>query len=451
MSAPAKIAPMSAAPSRRGVCPGLWQPLPTGDGLLVRIVPIGTIALDAFVALCACARRHGNGIVEITARGSIQVRGLSAHSAPQFAAEIAALGIAADGIPILCNPLAGLDPAEIFDAAAFAAILRGEVLQLSLADRLDPKVSIVIDGGGPLNLARVTADLRVCAQLHDNETILRLAIGGDDADAVDLGTIAVDDGVEVISRLLIILARRGKRARDIVGAEGLGAFDEAIAFARRGSMAQHNREAEKEREAQSARRQCSDAIDRHALRDGSLACGVGLPFGHAEADALERLAQAAAAAGARGLRTAPNRSLLVIGLAREDAGRFLAAAARLGFVIAADDPRRHVIACAGAPLCASAYIAARAIAPRLAATAAPYLTNGTVVHVSGCAKGCAYRAAAALTVVGTPGDCALVANGSAGGVPFTTAPLDQLPAVVAAHLRERGGTDHGAGTEIHHV
>ena len=109
----------SVIPPRRGVCPGLSRPVPTGDGLLVRILPIGTIALDAFAALCAAARAYGNGIIEITARGSIQVRGLIAASAPRFADAVAALGLAAeDGVPILCNPLAGLDAAGAARAQA---------------------------------------------------------------------------------------------------------------------------------------------------------------------------------------------------------------------------------------------------------------------------------------------------------------------------------------------
>ena len=84
--------------------------MPTGDGLLVRLLPSGTIPLAAFAALCAAARAHGNGVIEITSRGSIQVRGLTAASAPQFASAVAALDIAAeDGVPIHCNPLAGLD------------------------------------------------------------------------------------------------------------------------------------------------------------------------------------------------------------------------------------------------------------------------------------------------------------------------------------------------------
>src|ERR1700730_4921327 len=98
-------APALTLPQRRGACPGLSAPMATGAGLLVRLLPIGTIALDAFAALCAAAAEHGNAIVEVTSRGSIQIRGLSAAAAPRFAAAVAALGIAAeDGIPILINP-----------------------------------------------------------------------------------------------------------------------------------------------------------------------------------------------------------------------------------------------------------------------------------------------------------------------------------------------------------
>ena len=105
-------APMDRS-MRRGACPGLSAPMATGDGLLARLTPAGsTIALDAFAGLCAAARTHGNGIVEITSRGSIQVRGLSAASAPLFAADVASLGIeASDGIPVVTDPLAGLTDA----------------------------------------------------------------------------------------------------------------------------------------------------------------------------------------------------------------------------------------------------------------------------------------------------------------------------------------------------
>ncbi len=151
-------------PLRRGACPGLSAPMPTGDGLLVRLQPIGTIPLAAFAALCAAARRHGNGVIEITSRGSIQIRGLSAASAPRFAADIAALDIAADdGVPVLCNPLAGLDPGERVDTATLADDLRSVLARSAITARLGAKTSIVIDGGGALDPAGVPADIRLSA------------------------------------------------------------------------------------------------------------------------------------------------------------------------------------------------------------------------------------------------------------------------------------------------
>jgi precorrin-3B synthase len=442
-----------AIPARRGLCPGLSRPLPTGDGLLLRLIPIGTIALAAFAALCTAAQRHGNGIVEITARGSIQVRGLNAISAHKFANEIAALGMAAaDGVPVLCNPLAGLDAEEILDALTLAATLRGALAQQSIAERLDPKVSVIIDGGGPFNLARVDADFRLSAQLVNGKPALRIGVGGDAANAVDLGLIVPEEALEVVSRLLSVLAQRGStmRASDVIAAEGAIPFHDALASARAASAMQFAPGGATNLNLISASSQSKDAIGLHKLRDSSLACGIGLAFGHAEASLLEKVAGAAAAAGARGLRTAPNRALLAIGLSPQDTATFIAAADQLGFVTHASDPRRHVIACAGAPLCVSGYIAARALAPRIAAAAAPYLGDGSTLHISGCGKGCAHAGAASLTVVGAVDHCALIANnGCARDAPFGTAPVGELPAAITRYLRERcsaaaNGPNHGA-------
>ena len=439
-------------PERRGVCPGLSRPLPTGDGLLLRLITIGTISLDAFAALCAAARRHGNGIVEITARGSVQIRGLNAGSASKFANEIAALGIAAaDGVPVLCNPLAGLDAEEIFDASTLAAALRGALARRSLAERLDPKVSVIIDGGGPFNLARVTADFRLRAQLVNGTPALHIGVGGDAGRAIDLGLIAPEYALETVLRLLSVLAQRGSsvRASAVIAAEGAIPFHDALASARAASATQFDPDGATNLNLSSASSQSKDPIGLHQLRDGSLACGIGLAFGHAEASLLEKVAGAAAAAGARGLRTAPNRALLAIGLTPQDAATFFAAADQLGFVTHASDPRRHVVACAGAPLCISGYIAARALAPRIVAAAAPYLGDGSTLHISGCGKGCAHAGAASLTVVGTVDRCALIANGSARDAPFAAATVGELPAAVARYLRERcsaaaNGPSHGA-------
>jgi precorrin-3B synthase len=415
-------------PQRRGACPGLSAPMPTGDGLLVRLLPIGTIPLAAFADLCAAARTYGNGVIEITSRGSIQVRGLSAGSAPSFAAAVAALGIAAqDGIPVHCNALSGIDAEGLLDADALAADLRAALLQRSIAARLDAKICVAIDGGGTLDLAKLAADIRVHAQATSDDIVLRVGIGGDETNATDLGAVARAQSVEAVTRLLDVLASRpyGARARDVLAAEGAGPFRAAIANLLVSNAPPH------------LTRACHEAIGVHRLRDGSLACGIGLGFGHTDAAALERLIDAAAALGARGLRTAPDRVLMAIGLGPDTVSDFVAAADQLGFIVRPGDPRRHVVACAGAPICASAHIAARAIAPLIAERIAPHRDSAFMVHVSGCAKGCAHAAAVALTVVGTPDGGALVANGTAHDAPFTVVAVDQLPTAIANYARDQ--------------
>jgi precorrin-3B synthase len=422
----------TAIPRRRGTCPGLSEPLPTGDGLLVRLMPIGTVSLAAFGQLCAAAQAHGNGIVEISSRGSIQVRGLNAASAPRFAADIAALNIAADdGVPVLCNTLSGIDAEEIFDAANLAADLRRALAQRSMAAKLDAKVSIVIDGGGALGLARIPADFRLTAEIINGDVMLRVGAGGDDRKEADVGIVAPGHGVETVMRSLEVLAIRGRdaRARDVLLIGGADVFRAALA------------ELLVARPPKPASRS-GEPIGPHPLRDGLLACGVGLAFGHADATSFRRLADAAEAAGASGLRAAPGRALMIIGLSANTASAFMAAAARLGFIVGADDPRRFVVACAGAPICISAHIAARALAPRIAEIATPWLGGAHMIHVSGCPKGCAHAAEAALTVVGTSQGCALVANGSARDAPFAVVATEALSSAIAAHMHEAAPEKH---------
>ncbi len=413
---------------RRGACPGLSAPMATGDGLLVRFSPIGTIPLDAFGAICDAAKRYGNGIIEITARGNIQVRGLSAASAPEFADAMAELAIGADGgVPVICNPLAGLDPQELIDASKLAADLRDALARSSLASRLSPKVSVVIDGGGAHRLDGVAADIRARAiQTGDGNSLVIEAAGH------GLGSIAPGDIVAAVTRLLEVVARHGRetRARDVISTEGTAAFRAAIADLLNPVGP-----------CRSSREQTSIGLWR--LRDGSLACGIALPFGHTDAASLQRLTDAAGLAGAHGFRTAPGRTLLAVGLPEKTAESFVSAAKNLGLIVDAGDPRRHVVACAGAPICGAAHIAARQLGPQIAAVTAPYLDGTFTIHVSGCAKGCAHPPPAALTIVGTEAGCALVANGAARDTPFMTVQTNELIGKVTDAARQiKSGAPH---------
>ena len=172
---------------RRGACPGLSAPMSSGDGLLARLRPTGTISLSAFAALCAAARDFGNGVIEITSRGSIQIRGLTATSAPCFADAVSALAIAADdGIPVHSNALAGLDAHEILDAGSVADDLRRALARTSLPARLAPKVSVVIDGGGACRLNNLSADIRLSADLANGDVLFHVGIAGDELSLIHI-------------------------------------------------------------------------------------------------------------------------------------------------------------------------------------------------------------------------------------------------------------------------
>lgn len=412
---------------RRGACPALFTPMQTGDGLLARILPAEGITPTAFAAFCAAARRHGNGTIEVSARGSLQVRGLTIASAPRFADEVAALGVAALGAPVLSDPLPD-DPAALIDAAALAANLRAAIADANIV--LAPKVCVVVDGGGAIHLDALSADIRLRAYAHDGETRLVIAVGGEAATAQIIGSIPIDAAVDVVVEVLrMIAARREVRASDILRAEGLGAFSELPHL-----QPYHIRLA--------ARAQV-EIIGAHPLRDGRRALGVGLAFGHAEAETLIALAEFASVHGARAVRPATGRAFLLIGIAEQDVTALAHEATRLGFVTRADDPRRRIVACPGAPACASGFIPARQVASELAALLSPpqdedsqILRGNDLIHISGCAKGCAHPQPAALTIVGSERGCGIVERGTARAIPNTYVDPRQLAVHLAQHIDE---------------
>jgi precorrin-3B synthase len=388
----------------------------TGDGLLVRLTPTGaTMSSEGFVALCTAARNCGNGVIEITSRGSIQIRGLAEDSVKRFAAAVAEIDAAfCEGPPVLSDPLAGLDPQETVDAGAIAADLHRAIAAAPFAADIGPKVSIAVDGGGALHLDAVAADVRMRAQASG--AYLHVAVGGDAETATPIGAVAAEHAVEAAMRMLRVIGASGPtaRARDIVATNGAAAFCRVVT----------NMLADFPPPPQRA---AADPVGIHALRDGRLAIGLGLAFGHAHSTALEELTRAAADLGAAGCRTAPGRALLVVGITADSAERLADIARRLDFIVRADDPRRQIVACAGAPICAAAEISTRALAPSLAANAATAGADVPMVHLSGCAKGCACPRPAPLTVVGIEGRCGVVVNGCARDAPLGTLVPDALP------------------------
>jgi len=395
----------------------------TGDGLLARIVTAGSIPLDQFALLCGAAREHGNGVMEISARGSLQVRGLTLHSAPLFASSVALLGIElCDGVPVIASLLAG-DPASLIDADAFAADLRRTISEKGLT--LAPKVSVIVDSGGALHLDSLAADIRLRAVSTAAGPMLHLALAGDAASATPLGLAAQDAAVEIVSDLLAAIAALGPEARaaDPLRDNGIGRLWAAL-----GTRIVPA--------APLPMRPPAEPIAVHRLKNGTCALGLGLAFGHAQAEALVELASIAEANGARWVRLVPDRALLLGPLVEAKAVAVRKAAERLGFIVDARDPRRRIVACPGAPSCTSGLIAARPIAAELARHM-PVSPEWTPVHVSGCAKGCAHPAPAPLTIVGTSQGCGIVRDGTARDMPETYVAADNLPALLSRLTKTR--------------
>jgi precorrin-3B synthase len=393
--------------SVRGACPSLAAPMQTGDGLLVRLLPAGPIPLKAFAGLCTASQTHGNGAIEISARGSVQVRGLTPVSAPLFAATVNALRTDLGGaVPIISDPLPE-EPTSLIDSSGLAADLRHALDAAPL--RLAPKVSVIVDGGGRHHLDALTADIRVRAVTTANGPLLRIAIAGDEATALTLGTVAPEEACATVLRLLASIASHGPEARamDVLRRGGIEAFQDAI----RTPLAF---------ELSLPPRLPAEMIGTHCLNDELYALGVGLTFGHAEAGTLRALADIARTQGGLWARPAPDRTLLFGPFQRTTVKTVRDEAQRLGFAVDPSDARRRIVACPGAPSCASGLIAARTMAAEIAKSV-ELPSQGIAVHVSGCAKGCAHPAPALLTIVGTAQGCGIVHEGTARDAPVAYA------------------------------
>jgi len=375
----------------------------TGDGLLARLrLPERRVSPAQLVRIAELAARHGNGQLEITARGNLQVRGLSEQSAPPFAEAIEAFLPIETGLVVETPPLAGLDPTEHADPRPLATAIRLQAAPL--ARRLGPKVTVVVDAGGAITLARLGADLRLTA-LDAERWLITLG-------KTALGTLPTPAALGAACLIVHRLAALGPaaRARDL---------DPAAICAELATL-------------QSAPRAIPAApppVSLIPLRDGA-ALPVALPFGSIAAPVLAALAQEARAAGITELRLSPGHALLALGTPAALAALRQAAAA-LGLLTHPADPRLGAHACIGNEGCASGFAASRALASQLL-DAFPTLFDGTAaLHVSGCPKGCAHPRPADITLVAQPGGWGLVLSGRASDAPLLFIPHADASAAFA--------------------
>jgi precorrin-3B synthase len=420
MNAPASL--------RDGRCPGALAPMRTGDGLLARLRVSGKpLSLDHAEAIADCAARFGNGVIELSSRANIQLRGVREADLPDLQRRLRDLGLvdadAASGAArnIVANPIGDIDPGAIIDPLPIVVALEARLADDPSLRRLPPKFGFLIDGGGALPLGDVEADVRFEAFRGENGPRFAVTLaGGGDATAVCAPPEVAEVAAAIAAAFLRAAATRGgvlRRMRELTVAHG------AAPVLRAAGLTPAPRSSERHVATH------QDFLGMRPLGDFFFV-GAAPVLGRMTAEDFRFLAQAARRCSAADIRVAPWRALIVAGLERRRA-EDLALALAPRFIVDPADPRLAVVACSGAPACAKAARPVQAEALEFASALAP--GAGIALHVSGCAKGCAHRRAAPFTLVARPSGYDLVVNGSAADQPLRAA----LPAREIAPLLAR--------------
>jgi len=145
---------MNLAFDIKGWCPGGVRPMPSGDGLLVRVRPwCGAFTCDQAIGLADIAETLGNGHIDLTRRANLQIRGLREESLTALHDALDRLGLLEDETArnVMVDPLAGPE----VRALALA-------LGRALPEGRPAKFGCLVDGGGPLSISGERADIALC-------------------------------------------------------------------------------------------------------------------------------------------------------------------------------------------------------------------------------------------------------------------------------------------------
>jgi precorrin-3B synthase len=351
----------------------------SGDGWVVRIKPRGAILnSDQAAGIADAAQTYGNGLIDLTGRGNLQLRGVTPDSHAPLIADLRALDLIDDDIAtetrrnIIVTPFGG----EMTDA-----LVRD--LETALAAStltLPSKFGFAVDTGPAPVLSNDPADIRI--------------------EHATCGLILRADGMDHAARFYgpedaIALAHWFLDQRGV--SDGRGRMAALIA---KGVLPAADIRA---------------PVPASAAAPGMVSAGMlaGFEFGQVPPDTLRRLGRFGP------LRLTPWRMLLVQG------ARCLPAMD--GLILTPDDLRLRLRACTGAPGCTQAHAETRSLAHSLA----PFVHDGAVLHVSGCAKGCGWPRKADITLTATPQGFDLIRHGCAHDAPVLRGlHSDQLPKVL---------------------
>ncbi|WP_323778448.1 precorrin-3B synthase [Leisingera sp.] len=367
---------ISGTPKVYGWCPGALRPMMSGDGLVVRIrAPLGKLSVNQARGVARLSQDFGNGLLDISARANLQMRGLRADRYEALIEGLRGLGLLDPDAQAEARRNVLLAPfwAEGDDTHAIATDLSA-ALTAATDLSLPGKFGFAVDCGEAPVLQDTAADIRI--ERAGGTLILR-------AGGAETGTPVTRESAvaEALALARWFLKQGG-------APEGRGRMHRLIA--RRGPPAAHA---------------APMARARFTAKPGAVPAGTlaALEFGQMPAATLARLADHGP------VRLTPWRMLLVEGAA--------SLPPLPGLILDAADPRLQVVACTGAPGCLQALSSTRGLARQLA----PHVPAGTKLHISGCAKGCACPGTAPLTLTATgQEEFSLIRRGTAADQPVKT-------------------------------
>ena len=355
----------------KGYCPGALRPMMSGDGLVVRLRPwggrLGRAHADGIATLAAS---HGNGLIDLSSRGNLQIRGVREDRLEALQKGLAAMSLldpdaeAESRRNVLVTPFwqTGQETSGFAEALSRALIVPG-------APAVPGKFGFAVDTGREPVLQDASADIRL--ERDAGGGLILVADGHARGKPVASDTIIE----EALALARWFLDRRGDHARM---ARLLDAGEELPA----GFIVPRQKQAYRPRPGYTP-----------------LGAMVGLAFGQLPVKTLAALAKQG------GLRMTPWRMLLVESARRLPKVR--------GVITDPADPLLRVVACTGAPGCKQALSRTRSVARAVA----PALAEGQLLHVSGCSKGCAHPRPAPLTVTATRDGYDLIRDGQAHDMP----------------------------------
>jgi sulfite reductase beta subunit-like hemoprotein len=360
-------------------CPGVLRLHPAGDGGLARIrLPGGVLMPRAIVAVRRAAAL-GNGIVEITSRANLQVRGLSDDAAATVADVLWQGGLLPSvehdrARNIAASPFGGRHPDSLAATDAVVRELDAELCADADLARLPGRFLFAVDDASGTIGGRV-ADVALVAQPGGG---FGLELGGSQTDLEGRVSVALD-----AARAFLALIAEGNdqlawRIADVPG----GAAGVARRLGGRVSGAK--------RVAQAAR----PSLGALAQSDGRASFTVLPPLGRLDAGMLDAVA---AIVGDEGARLSAARTVTILDVATDREAELLDALTGAGFVAADDSGWWGLSACAGKGACVRARVDVRAVAT---ARARARGAGAPSEHWAACERGCGRPPGAALVMPG---------------------------------------------------